>query len=178
MIVVHVGITCSEDYVVRREPHRRVHIERLARLRAEGTLVAGGPDPAGRRVDVFYRIGTPEQVAPLVEEDPYHRAGAWTGYTTRRFGEFVEPWEAPPIVLDGSRRMVLVEGPTSDPELARFALIELRGQRRLALGGLFPPHDTLTAVRTTDPETATGWLAETGFWTTGELSARPWLYVL
>jgi uncharacterized protein YciI len=178
MIVVHVGITCSEDYVARREPHRRAHIERLAALRAAGTLVAGGPDPAGHRVDLFYHVGSPDRVGPLIEEDPYRRSGAWTGYAMRVFGEFVEPWEAPPIVLDGSRRTMVVEGSTSDPELARFALIELRGQRRLALGGLFPAGDTLAVVPTDDPSTATAWLAETGFWTADRLSARPWLYVI
>lgn len=178
MIVVHVGVTCSEDYLARREPHRQAHIQRLTGLRAAGTLVAGGPDPDGCRVDLFYRVGEPDETTALVEEDPYRRAGAWTGYAMRPFGEFVEPWEAPPIVLDGTRRAVIVEGPTTDPELARFALIELRGQGRLVLGGLLSPRDTLAVVRSADPETAADWLATTGFWTAGDLSARPWLYVL
>ena len=117
MMVVHVGVTCSEDYLARREPHRHAHIQRLAGLRAASVLVAGGPDPDGHRVDLFYRVEDPRDVATLVEEDPYRRAGAWTGHATRPFGEFVEPWEAPPIVLDGTRRALIVEGPTADPEL-------------------------------------------------------------
>jgi len=39
MIVVHVRITCSDDYVARRAPVRQAHIERLFHLRAGGTLV-------------------------------------------------------------------------------------------------------------------------------------------
>jgi uncharacterized protein YciI len=71
MTVVHVRITCSDDYVARRSPVRQAHIERLFRLRAAGTLVAGGPDPAGRIAELFYRVPDHQYLRALVEEDPY-----------------------------------------------------------------------------------------------------------
>jgi uncharacterized protein YciI len=178
MVVVHVGITCAADYLARREPHRRAHVERLAALRQAGTLVAGGPAADARGADLFYRLPDAAGVRPVVEEDPYHRAGAWTAYSPRAFAEFVEPWEAPPIVLDGSRRAVLAEGPVADPELARFALIELRGRGRAAFGGLFPDGRALAAALTPDPVEAAAWLGETGLWETAALSTRTWLYVI
>lgn len=178
MIVVHVGITCSGDYLARRESHRPAHLERLAALRRAGTLVAGGPTADARTADLFYRLPDVAAAGPVVEDDPYHRAGAWIAYAPRAFAEFVEPWEVPPVVVDGSRRAVIAEGPAADPELARFALIELRGRARVAFGGLFPDGRALAVARTADPAEAAAWLEETGLWTAGTLATRPWLYVI
>lgn len=179
VIVAHVVVTTSADYVSRREAHRRAHVERLLEMRGRGVLVGGGPAPDGGAAEMFYRVARPEQLAPLVEEDPYYRAGAWTGYRSRSFAHFVDPWESPPVVLDGSRRATLVEGPASDPGMAQLALVELRGAGRLAFGGLLDEAGTTLAVlRTADPAEATGWLAESGAWPAAGLACRPWLYVL
>lgn len=178
MIAVHVTVTTSPDYLTRREACRRAHIERLAGLRARGILVAGGPTPDGRTAEMFYRLEDAGQLPALVEQDPYYAGGAWTGYTTRSFAQFVEPWEQPPIVLDGTRRATLVEGPATDPEMAQLALIELRGAGRLVFGGTFDGRETLAVLRAADPVEATGWLADAGFWAPEELTARAWLYVL
>jgi hypothetical protein len=179
VIVAHVAITTSPDYLTRREPHRKAHIERLLELRGRGILVGGGPSPDGRSADLFYRVARADQLGPVVEQDPYYREGAWTGYTSRSFQQFVEPWEAPPVVLDGSRPVILVEGPASDPGMAQLALVELRGARRMAFGGLLDDRGrTLAMLRTADPGEATGWLEDSGAWTAAELSARPLLYVL
>jgi uncharacterized protein YciI len=179
MTVVHVRITCSDDYVARRAPVRQAHIERLFHLRAGGTLVAGGPDPAGRIAELFYRVPDAGALRSLVEEDPYYRAGAWTGYVQRSFETFVEPWDpAPPVVLDGSRPALVVEGPTADRDMAQLALVELRGAGRVAFGGFLPDGATLAVARTTDGDEATGWLAETGCWKAGDLATRVWLYVI
>jgi uncharacterized protein len=178
MIVFHVAITCSADYLVRREPHRRAHIERLLRLRAAGTLVAGGPAPDGGGADLYYRVPAADALRAVLEEDPYYVAGAWIGYAPRRFEAFVDPWEAPPVVLDGSRPASIVEGPIADADLAELALVELRGRGRLAFGGLFPGGVTHAVVPTAGPDEAIAWLADTGSWKAGELSVRPWLYVL
>src|SRR5262245_28322198 len=164
MIVVHVSVTTVADYATRREPYRQAHIERLLGLRAAGALIGGGPSPDGRVVDLFYRLKRPEQLRPVVEEDPYHVGGAWVAYTSRSFSQFVEPWEQPPVVLDGSRRLTIVEGPTTEPEMAQLALVELRGAARLAFGGSFDGQATLVVLRTADPAEAIGWLGETGFW--------------
>ena len=178
VIVVHAAITPAPDYAARREAYRTEHIQRLLDLRERGAVIAGGPAPDGRRVDLFYRLRRPEDLAVLVEEDPYYRGGAWTGYASRSFSQFVEPWERPPVVLDGSRPTTIVEGPTGDPDMAQLALVELRGAGRLAFGGLVDGRETVAVLRTADPAEASGWLAGTGFWAAGQLATRPFLYVL
>lgn len=178
MIAVHVAVTTVEDYAARREPYRQAHIERLVGLRARGYVVGGGPAPDGRSVDLFYRLERPDQLPALVEEDPYYQGKVWTAYRSRSFSTFVEPWETPAVVLDGSRRVTVVEGPVADPEMAQLALIELRGAGRLAFGGTLEGGHTVAVLRSADPAEATGWLAETGFWPADGLTARPLLQVL
>ena len=178
MSVYHVAITTADDYPSRREPHRRAHIERLQKLRAASILVGGGPAPDGTAVDLLYRLQQPDQLKPLIEEDPYWVGGAWRRYEPRSFKEFVEPWELPPVVLDGSRRVMIVEGPAVDLAMGQFALIELRGAGRLAFGGFFEGGETFALVRSADPAEAIGWLGDTGFWDGSRLRARPLLYVL
>jgi uncharacterized protein len=178
VIAVHVVATGAPDYFTRREAHRQAHIERLVELRGRGALVGGGPAPDGRTAEIFYRLKRPAELAPVVEEDPYYRGGVWTAYASRSFSHFVEPWEVPPVVLDGSRRATVVEGPTTDPDMAQLALVELRGGGRLLFGGLLDGPLTLAVMRSADAAEATGWLAETGFWASDRLASRSWLYVL
>jgi transposase len=61
--------------------------------------------------------------------------GVWTAYRERSFSQFLEPWDTPPVVLDGSRCVTLVEGETEDAEMTAFVLIEARGAGRMAFGG-------------------------------------------
>ena len=173
-----MAVTTSDDYLVRREPHRRAHLERLQGLRAGGILIGGGPSPDGKSADLFYRLQQPGQITNAMEEDPYFVAGAWTGYTPRSFAQFVEPWEAVPLVLDGSRVATIVEGPVGHHDMAQFALIELRGSGRLAFGGFFEDGGTLAVVKTPKTDEAIDALAASGFWTRETLTARAWLYVL
>src|SRR5437016_12740486 len=130
MIVFHVAITAAEDYLTRREGYRRGHIERLQGLRAASILVGGGPAPDGKTADIFYRLQQPTQLKNAIEEDPYWTGGVWTRYEPRSFAQFVEPWEMVPVVLDGSRKVTLVEGPVIDHDMAQLALIEMRGAGR------------------------------------------------
>jgi hypothetical protein len=178
LIVFHVAITTHPEYVARREPHRRAHIERLEGLRRLGAVIGGGPAPDGSSVDLVYRLQQPAQLKPAIEEDPYWVDGAWTGYRERSFTEFVEPWQLAPIVLDGSRRVTVVEGRMSDPDMAQFVMIEMRGAGRLVFGGAFPGGATLGFMKTEDADEARGWFAETGFWMPESLTARPLLHVL
>ena len=178
MIVLHVAITTHPDYLAKREPHRRAHIERLTGLRQIGAMIGGGPAPAGSSVDLVYRLQQPAQLKPAVEEDPYWLAGAWTAYRERSFTEFVEPWQLPPIVLDGSRRVTVVEGRMTDPDMAQFVMIEMRGAGRLVFGGAFADGSTLGLMKTEDADEAKGWVVETGFWTAASMTARPLLHVL
>ncbi|HEY7140262.1 MAG TPA: YciI family protein [Methylomirabilota bacterium] len=179
MTVVHVRITCSEDYVTRRAPVRQAHIERLVRLRAAGALVAGGPAPDARTAELFYRVPDQQALRAVVEEDPYHRAGAWTHYVPRGFETFVDPWEPePPVVLDGSRPALVVEGLAADRDMAQLALVELRGASRVVFGGFLPDGSTIAVARTVDADEARGWLSDTGSWKPDDLTTRPWLYVI
>jgi uncharacterized protein len=178
MIVYHVAIDTAGDYVARREPHRRAHLERLMGLRAQGLVIGGGPSPDGRGADIFYRVPQPDDLRRLVEEDPYFTGGAWAGYRSRSFAQFLEPWELPPLVTDGSRPVMIAEGVAPDVEMASFALIEARGAGRMAFGGFFPDGRTLALMCSPDAAEATGWLADTGLWAAETLTARPLLYVL
>lgn len=178
MIVFHVAITTAADYLTRRETHRRAHLERLQGLRAVGIVIGGGPAPDGKSADLFYRLQQPTQLKPAIEEDPYWLGGAWTGYAPRSFSQFVEPWEMVEPVVDGSRRVTIVEGPVADHDMAQFALIEMRGAGRLAFGGFFEDGETLALVKSADPAEAIGWFAETGFWQAERLRARPFIHVL
>jgi uncharacterized protein YciI len=178
MIVYHIAVTAAEDYLTRRETFRRAHLERLQGLRMAGILIGGGPSPDGRGADLFYRLQQPWQVKNAMEEDPYWTGGVWTAYAPRSFAQFVEPWEMPPVVLDGSRQLTIVEGPTRDLAMAQFALIELRGASRVALGGFFEGGGSLALARTADADEATRWFADTGFWPVEGLRSRPFLHVL
>jgi uncharacterized protein YciI len=178
VIVYHVAVTTADDYVARREPHRRAHIERLTGLRAAGAVIGGGPAPDGRSADVVYRLRQAEALRRVVEDDPYWTGGAWTRYTPRSFVTFVEPWEAVPAVLDGSRPVVIVEGRAAEHDAAQLTLIELRGAGRLAFGGSFEGGDTLMLLKTADADEALGWLRETDIWAPDSLRARPLLWVL
>jgi len=146
MIVYHAAITAAPDYLERRVPHRQAHLERLLQLRAQGIVIGGGPVPDGHTADIFYRVTEPGQITSLIEEDPYYANGVWTGYRLRTFAQFVEPWELPPVVTDGSRKVTIAEGIASDPDMATFSLIELRGAGRLAFGGFFESGQTLAYV--------------------------------
>jgi uncharacterized protein YciI len=178
VIVVHVAITCVADYPTRREPYRQAHIARLVELRARGAVVGGGPAPDGRTAELVYRLRRPADLAPLIEEDPYYTGGAWTAYAARSFSQFVEPWAEAPVVLDGSRRVTVLEGPGDDPDMAQLALVELRGAGRLLFGGLLDGGATLAVMRGGDAAEAAGWLAGTGLWRADCLAARPLIHVL
>jgi uncharacterized protein YciI len=178
VIVFHMAVTAADDYLTRREAHRRAHIERVQGLRAAGILIGGGPSPDGRTADLVYRLQQPSQIKHAMEEDPYWLGGVWTGYTPRSFTEFVEPWEMVPVVLDGSRVVTIVEGPTSDHEIAQFALIEMRGAGRVAFGGFFEGGGTFALARTRDADEALAWFGESGAWRREALTTRPLLHVL
>ena len=178
MLVYHAAITAAEDYLERRAPHRQAHFERIVGLRAQGFVIGGGPAPDGLTADVFYRVAQASDVVQLIEDDPYYLGKVWSTYTLRTFSQFIEPWELPPVVTDGSRRATLVEGVALEPDMATFALIELRGAGRLAFGGFFEGGATLGLLKTADPAEASGWLADTGFWKSETLTARALLYAL
>ena len=143
MIVFHIAVTPADDYVAKREPHRRDHIARLQGLRANGILLGGGPSPDGQASTSSTASSSRSRSSTRWRKTPTGWAGAWTRYETRSFTQFVEPWEMVPVVLDGSRTVTLVEGPVAEHDMAQFALIEMRGAGRLHLGGFFEDGQTL-----------------------------------
>ncbi|PYN13711.1 MAG: hypothetical protein DME06_06255, partial [Candidatus Rokuibacteriota bacterium] len=129
--VLHVRVTTADDYLRRREPHRKAHIARLDGLRARGLVVGGGPAPDGRRAEIVYRAAGGARLRRLVEEDPYWRGAVWRAYAPRRFRHFVDRLAPPAVVLDGTRRLTVVEGPTRDAASAPDALLQLRDAGRV-----------------------------------------------
>jgi uncharacterized protein YciI len=178
VIVYHVGVVAADDYLTRRESHRPAHLERIVALRDSGLCLAGGPSPDGRIADLFYRVEQPGDVTRLVEEDPYYKGGVWKTYTAESFANFLEPWQMPPVVIDGSRSASLVEGLAADVEMASFALIEARGAGRMTLGGFFADGRTLCLMRASDPDEAVQSLRNTDLWKPETLRGRPFLHVL
>src|SRR5262249_54055197 len=154
------------------------HVDRMADPRSAGLCLAGGPAPDGRTADLFYRVNQPADVTRLVEEDPYYTGSVWKAYTAESFSNFLEPWQLPPVVIDGSRRATVVEGLAIDVEMASFALIEARGAGRMTLGGFFPDGRTLCLMRASAPHGAVASCAGTGLWKPETLRARPLLHVL
>jgi uncharacterized protein len=177
--VLSIRVTTADDYLARREPHRKAHIERLEGLRTKGVLVGGGPAPDGRSADIVYRVAAAAQLTRLVEEDPYWRGAVWTAYRARSFRHFVDRLVSPSVVLDGTRRLTIVEGPTADTRSAPDALLALRDAGRVEFGGLLDQGLALVVLAcTASAEEALGWLAQTGAWDPARLTARPLLYVL
>jgi uncharacterized protein len=178
MIFTHVAITAADDALTARAPYRQAHLARISELRARGLVVGAGPSPDARSADLFFRTPAADVVERLVEEDPYYTGGVWKRYVTAAFSQFLEPWTLPPIVIDGSRRVTIVEGRAPDLDMATLALIEARGQRRLVFGGFLGDGGTLVVMNSAEPDEPLRWLAETGFWERESLRARPWLHVL
>src|SRR5262249_21780726 len=154
----HVAIDAVPDYLTRRTAHRQAHLDRVVELRRRGLVVGGGPEPGGKTADLFYRVPDRDLLRRLVEEDPYFAGGVWAAYRPRAFSQFLEPWEQPPLVADGSRLATILEGVAPDVDMASFALIEARGAGRMAFGGFFPGGDTLAVMRTPDAAEAARWL--------------------
>src|SRR5262245_7403419 len=178
MIVYHVGVIAADDYLTRREGPRPAHLERIVALRSSGLCLAGGPAPDGRTADLFYRVEQPGDVTRLVEEDPYYAGGVWKTYAAESFARFLEPWQMPPIVIDGSRRITVVDGLAPDLAMASSARTEARGAGRMVPGGFFADGRTLCLMRASDPDEAVASLRQTGFWKPETLRGRPLLHVL
>jgi uncharacterized protein YciI len=178
VIVYHVAITAADDYMERRAANRTGHLERITELRRLGFVIGGGPAPDGKTADIVYRVQQAADITRLIEEDPYWMGRVWKAWEPRDFAQFLEPWEMPPVVTDGSRKVTIVEGEAPDVEMASFALIEARGAGRMAFGGFFPGGTTWALMRSPDAGAAVVELEESGLWKPGSLTARALLHVL
>ena len=176
MPIYHVHFTCAPDYNARRLPLRPAHLKQLASLREQARVVAGGPEPDGTAAHIFYRVADHAELADLLEENEFNRAGLFAAYYARAFTDFLEPLELPP--LDARLRVSLVEGAPSDLACARAALAGLQERGRVAFGGFFEDGTGLAVVRSPNPDEAIRWLAGAEGWEPDRLSARPWSQTL
>src|SRR5262244_1782482 len=106
MPIYHVHFVCAPDYNARRLPFRPAHLKQLASLREQRRVVAGGPEPDGTAAHIFYRVGGHAELAEILEENEFNRAGLFATYHPRAFSDFVEPNELPP--LDAGLPRILV----------------------------------------------------------------------
>jgi len=175
-LVYHVHFICAPDYMARRLPFRPGHLKQLATLRAEGRVVAGGPEPDGTAANIFYRVADRDELARLLEENEFNRAGLFTSQAPRAFAEFLEPLTLPP--LDVGLRVSIVEGPARDRAAARMGLVELRRQAHAAFGGFFENGAALVVVRSPEPDEAVRLVAAAGGWEPTRLTGRSWSQTL
>jgi uncharacterized protein YciI len=176
MTIYHVHYTCAPDYLARRLPFRPAHLVQLATLREHDRVVAGGPEPDGTAASIFYRVRDAAELARLIADNEFNRAGLFTAHRPRAFADFLEPIDLPP--LDAGLKVTLVEGPCSDRLKARVGLVELQKQGRVAFAGFFEDGTALAAVRSSSVEEALAWLADAGGWDPRALTGRAWSQTL
>ena len=176
MPVYHVRFTCAVDYNARRLPYRPAHLAQLTALRDEDRVVAGGPEPDGGTAHIFYRVADRAELARLVTDNEFRRAGLFVAYTVRAFNDFFEPLERLPH--DAGWKVTIVEGMPADRARARAALLRLRTEKLLNLGGFFAEGSALAVVRLSDPAAALTTLETAGGWDAGRLTTRPWSQTL
>jgi uncharacterized protein YciI len=175
-VIVHVRFTCAADYNARRLPYRPAHLAQLAGLRADGHVVAGGPEPDGSAAHIFYRVVDRAELASLLDDNVFQKAGLFAARVPRDFVDFLEP-PAPPSVDAGLER-TLVEGTPSDRVKARAALVALQREERVVFGGFFADGGALAVVATPAADEALAWLAAAGGWDAQRLRGRAWSQTL
>jgi uncharacterized protein len=176
MPVYHVRYTCAADYNARRLPYRPAHLAQLTALRDEGRVVAGGPEPDGAAAHIFYRVSDRAALHRLIAENEFHRAGLFVAHAARAFSDFVEPIERLPH--DAGWKVTLVDGAPTDRGRAGAALMRLRTDKLVNLGGFFADGSALIVVRLADTAAAVAALEAAGGWDAARLTARAWSQTL
>lgn len=74
-----------DNVLEKRAPHRQAHLDRLAQLKANGSLVTLGPTQDLTQVFGVYEAETEDAARQLVEEDPYWQHGIWTEYSIKEW---------------------------------------------------------------------------------------------
>ena len=85
-VVWHVEATYAPDGAESRAPFRAEHIERLQRLKAEGTIIEAGAFADVSATVMIIRAATEEEVLALARADVYMRNGVWVEVRIRPFG--------------------------------------------------------------------------------------------
>lgn len=76
-----------EDVLEKRAPYRQAHLDGLAKLKEEGTLIACGPTKDLTKVFTIYEAEDEATVRRLVESDPYWQNGIWTEYDVKEWNQ-------------------------------------------------------------------------------------------
>ncbi len=84
--VWHVEGTYAPDAAETRPAHRQEHLEGMARLYAEGTVVAAGAFPDLSASIVLVRAPDEESALAVCRDDVYMRNGIWVELRARPFG--------------------------------------------------------------------------------------------
>src|SRR5262245_10539132 len=93
--------TVAEDYVTRRAPYRKAHLEHAWRSVGRGELVLGGalanpPDAA----ILLFRCDSPAPVDAFAKDDPYVKNGVVTAWRVREWTTVAGTEAATPILPD------------------------------------------------------------------------------
>ncbi|WP_320675467.1 YciI family protein [Prochlorococcus sp. MIT 1341] len=70
--------TYCENALEKRTPFREEHLDRLGKLKHEGTLVTLGPTKCSSYVFGIFEASTIDRVREILEEDIYWKEGIWT----------------------------------------------------------------------------------------------------
>ena len=173
--VYHVRFICAPDYMARRLPFRPAHLAQLVKLRDDGHVIAGGPEPDGGAAHIFYRVPDLAALNALLADNVFYDAKLFVAHDVRAFTDVVLPLA--PLPADAGLKATLVEGRLGDWARASQGLATLQRQDRVGFGGRFADGTGLAVVRSPEAAEAIGWLAQaTAF--TGALTARAWSQTL
>jgi uncharacterized protein YciI len=81
--------TYAPDGAEARAPFRAEHLERMARLIREGSVIEAGAYLDVSTSIVLLRAETEEAALALARQDPYVRAGVWVELRVKPFGRVV-----------------------------------------------------------------------------------------
>jgi uncharacterized protein YciI len=82
-------ITYVEGAAEKRAPYRAEHLERVAKLQAEGVLVVAGAFDDMSASLFIMDVASEDAAAAIVETDVFYKQRIWTGYTMRKLNRAV-----------------------------------------------------------------------------------------
>ena len=173
--VYHVRFTCAPDYMARRLPFRPAHLAQLVKLRDDGHVIAGGPEPDGGAAHIFYRVPDLAALNALLADNVFYDAKLFVAHDVRAFTDVVLPLA--PLPPDAGLKATLVEGRLGDWARASEVLVTLQRQDRVGFGGVFANGTALVVVRNPEASEAIDWLTRAGA-LTGAPTARAWSQTL
>ena len=69
-----------EDAIIKREPFRKEHLNRLKDLKDNNILVTLGPTKCTKYLFGIFNANDEKQLRDFIEEDIYWKKGIWTNY--------------------------------------------------------------------------------------------------